>query len=73
MEDVSIADAFQLPVKERIRLARAIWECVASSPGHVPLTMVQVNELDRCSDDYHDDPDEGSSWNGAKARLLVDE
>jgi len=73
MENVNISDVFQLPVEERIRLAQAIWESVASSPDQVPLTTAQVRELDRCYDEYLNDPDEGSSWNDVKARLLADE
>ena len=73
MEDVNISDVFQLPIEERIRLAQAIWESVASSPDQVPLTTAQVRELDRCYDEYLNDPDEGSSWNDVKARLLADE
>ena len=72
MENVSISDVFQLPIEERIRLAQAIWESVASSPDQVPLTTAQVRELDRCYDEYLNDPDEGSSWNDVKARLLAD-
>ena len=73
MENVSISDVFQLPVEERIRLAQAIWESVASSPDQVQLTKAQVKELDRCYDEYLNDPDEGSAWNDVKARLLADE
>jgi len=72
MENVSISDVFQLPIEERIRLAQAIWESVASSPDEVPLTAAQVRELDRCYDEYLADPDEGSSWIDVKARLLAD-
>mgnify|MGYP001815371995 FL=1 len=73
MENVSISDVFQLPVEERIRLAQAIWESVASSPDQVPLTTAQVKELDRCYDEYLNDPDECSSWNDVKAKLFADE
>jgi len=73
MENVSISDVFQLPIEERIRLAQAIWDSVASSPDQVPLTAAQVKELDRCYDEYLGDPDEGSSWSDVKARLLAEE
>ena len=72
MENVSISDVFQLPIEERIRLAQAIWDSVALSPDQVPLTAAQVKELDRCYDEYLDDPDEGSPWGEVKARLLAD-
>lgn len=72
MENVNISDVFQLPIEERIRLAQAIWDSVASSPDQVPLTASQVRELDRCYAEYLDDPDEGSSWSEVKARLLAD-
>jgi putative addiction module component (TIGR02574 family) len=72
MENVSISDVFQLPIEERIRLAQAIWDSVASSPEQVPLTAAQVKELDRCYDEYLDDPEKGSSWSEVKARLLAD-
>ena len=70
MENVSISDAFQLPIEERIRLAQALWESVAAQPGRVPITAAQVRELDRCYDEYLSDPDDGSSWSEVKARLL---
>jgi len=72
MENVRISDVFHLPIEERIRLAQAIWESVASSPDQVPLTAAQVKELDRCYDEYLDDPDEGSPWSEVRARLLAD-
>ena len=72
MENVNISDVFQLPIEERIRLAQAIWDSVASSPDQVPLTAAQVKELDQCYDEYLEDPDEGSSWSEVKARLLGD-
>ena len=72
MENVSISDVFRLPIEERIRLAQAIWESVASSPDQVPLTAAQVEELDRCFDEYLTDPEEGSPWDEVKARLQAD-
>ena len=72
MENVSISDVFQLPIEERIRLAQAIWESVASSPDQVPLTAAQIRELDRCYYEYLNNPDEGSTWTDVKARLLAD-
>ncbi len=72
MGNVSISDVFRLPIKERIRLAQAIWESVASNPDQVPLTAAQVEELDRCYDEYLTDPDEGSPWDEVKARLEAD-
>lgn len=72
MENVSISDLFRLPIEERIRLAQAIWESVASTPDQVPLTAAQVKELDQCYDEYLANPDEGSSWDDVKARLQAD-
>ena len=72
MENVNISDVFKLPIEERIRLAQAIWDSVASSPDQVPLTATQIKELDRCYDEYLNDPDEGSSWSEVKDRLLGD-
>ena len=72
MENVNISDVFQLPIEERIRLAQAIWDSVASSPDQVPLTATQIKELDRCYDEYLNDRDEGSSWSEVKDRLLGD-
>ena len=72
MENVSLSDVFQLPIEERIRLAQAIWDSVASKPGQIPLTKAQVRELDRCYAEYLEDPDEGLPWSEVKARLLAD-
>jgi putative addiction module component (TIGR02574 family) len=73
MENVSLSDVFELPVDDRIRLVQAIWDSVAKHPEQIQLTDAQRAELDRCYQEYLDNPDEGSTWPEVKARLLAGE
>ena len=41
-----------------------------SVPESVTLTDAQREELDRRLEDYHRHPDEGSSWETVKSRIL---
>ena len=73
MENLSLSDVFHMPVEERIRLVQAIWDSVAQHPEQIRMTDAQRAELERCYQEYLDDPDEGSPWSEVKARLQANE
>jgi len=68
---LSLADALQLSVSERILLAEDIWDSVASMPEAVLLSDEQRRELDARLERYHTDPTAGAPWDVVKKRLRV--
>jgi len=48
--------------EERLRLIEELWESLSQSPGAVPLTDAQREELDRRLDDLERSGPEGIPW-----------
>ena len=71
MSKVSVADALELSISERIQLVEDIWDSIASVPQSVSLSPAQREELDRRLEDYRKHPDEGSPWDEVKSRILA--
>lgn len=51
-----------LSSEERLRLIEELWESLSESPGVVPLTDAQREELDRRLDDLERSGPEGIPW-----------
>ena len=51
-----------LSSEERLRLIEELWESLSQSPGAVPLTDAQRDELDRRLDDLERSGPEGIPW-----------
>ncbi len=64
-----ISDILQLSVAERIQLAEDIWDSIVASPGSVPVTDEQRQELDRRLQAYTQNPEEGISWDELRAKV----
>lgn len=58
-----------LSVPERIQLIEDIWDTVAEVPEEVTMTDAQRVEIDRRLDAYHQNPDEGASWEVVRERI----
>lgn len=71
MNTALLAQAIELPVKERIALVEAIWDSIAEDAGVdvVPLPDWQREELERRLADFEANPQEGCSWEELDARL----
>lgn len=67
LEDVLIA-AQALPVDDRWRLIDTLWQTTPEAPEQ--LTEVQQEELDRRLAAHRAAPDQGSSWDAVKARIV---
>jgi len=67
---ISVTDALELDVRERIELVEAIWDSIAEVPGAVELTDEQREELDRRLQAYRSDSLKGSPWGEVRARIL---
>ena len=62
-------DLLSLSVTERIQLVEDLWDSIAIVPESVQLSDEQRLELDKRLDDYHSDPDIGSSWADVLERI----
>ena len=51
-----------LTPEERLRLIEELWDSLSETPGAVPLTNVQREELDRRLDDLERSGPEGIPW-----------
>ena len=69
MARITVDQLLNLSAAERLELAQALWDSVAASPDNVPLTDAQREELDRRLDEYHRNPNEGTSWESLKRSL----
>jgi len=67
------AEAMNLPVRERIRLAQDLWESIIpeaeADPDLLPLTEEQVAELERRLAEHERDPSSAVPWEEVRARL----
>jgi putative addiction module component (TIGR02574 family) len=68
---MTVSDALELDVRDRIKLVEAIWDSIAEVPEAVELTDEQREELDRRLEAYSSDKAKGSPWTEVKARLLA--
>ncbi len=52
----------ELSPEERLRLIEELWDSLSETPGAVPLTDAQREELDRRLDDLERSGPEGIPW-----------
>lgn len=62
-------DFSHLTPDERISLAEALWDSLATTPEVVSLTAAQAEELDRRVEDYRRDRNPGTPWREALRRI----
>ncbi|HEV3075573.1 MAG TPA: addiction module protein [Thermoanaerobaculia bacterium] len=70
MQGIPVADLFELPVAERLRLVELLWDSIAAEPEAVPITDELKAELDRRLADFEADPESGSPWEEVRSRIL---
>ncbi len=64
-----LLDFSHLTPDERIDLAEALWDSLATTPEEVSLPAAQVEELDRRLEDYRQDRAPGTPWREALRRI----
>jgi putative addiction module component (TIGR02574 family) len=52
----------ELSPEERLRLIEQLWDSLSETPGTIPLTNAQREELDRRLDDLESSGSEGIPW-----------
>jgi putative addiction module component (TIGR02574 family) len=70
MKEIPVADLFELPVAERLRLIELLWDSIAAEPEAVSIPDELKAELDRRLADFEADPEGGSSWEEVRSRIL---
>ena len=70
MNAILKAEILDLPLSERLQLVEDIWDSIAENPNQVSLTQSQKTELDVRLERHRKNPDEGSSWNDVRSRIL---
>ncbi len=70
MSKLSVAEALQLTIPERIQLVEDIWDSIASVPEQIALTPAQRDELDRRLENYRLHPGDGSPWEVVRSKFL---
>ena len=66
-----LSEIEKLPITERITLVEAIWDSIAADSAAVPVLDWQREIVRKRLEDYHRDPDSGSSWEDVKSRLKL--
>jgi putative addiction module component (TIGR02574 family) len=65
----TLLDIEQLSISERIQLAEDIWDSIIAAPEQLTVTDEQRQELDRRVEAYHQNPQEGTTWQEVQARI----
>lgn len=68
-----IAEILELPVEERIRLVKIIWDSIAAVPEAVVLSDEWKAELERRLAEFEADPEAGALWEEVRSRIVQKE
>jgi putative addiction module component (TIGR02574 family) len=69
----ALFDFHHLTARERVQLAKELWESLADQEEDLPLTPAQSEELDRRLAAYQRDRDLGLPWAEEALRALEDD
>jgi len=67
---ISVVDALDLPVQDRLRLVAQIWDSIAETPEAIQLTPETRRLLVERLEAHRKNPSAGSPWAEVKARLI---
>ena len=65
-----IPDIQRLTSSEKLVLVSELWDDLAAHPDNIPVSRAILDELDKRLDDYHKNPDQVTSWEDIKTRIL---
>ena len=57
-------------IESKLELVEELWAEITAKSNTVPLPEWHVRELDRSWAEYQANPEEGSTWEEARARIL---
>jgi putative addiction module component (TIGR02574 family) len=67
----SMKELRQLPIPERIKLVKELWDSIAEEAPAIDLSKEQIAELDRRLDALEAQPESGTPWYNARERILA--
>jgi putative addiction module component (TIGR02574 family) len=70
MNTLARTEILKLPLSERIKLVKDIWDSIAECPEAIQLTDVQKVELDNRFEEYQRNPNSGSPWALVREKFL---
>lgn len=59
---------FDLPPAEKLQLVQDLWDDIAASPDDIPVTEVEIQELDRRMENLRQNPESALDWDEVKRR-----
>lgn len=69
MKQNLLAEIFELPVAERMKLVEVIWDSISTMPDAVHLTQWQRNELDRRLAEFEQNSSSGATLEEVLERI----
>jgi len=70
MKSISASEIAEMPIQQRIQLVEDIWDSIAEMPQAVEIPEWHKRELEKRLEVYYANPNEGSSWQDVKKRIL---
>lgn len=63
-------DIQRLSPSEKFALVTELWDDLAAHPANVPVAPEQIAELDRRMESYRQEPNQVTTWEAIKQRIL---
>lgn len=60
----------RLSPAEKLTLVTEIWDDLAAHPASLPVTQDQIAELERRMENYRKNPEQVTTWEAIKQRIL---
>ena len=70
MGKISVAEALELSIPERIQLVEDIWDTIAEGTESVELTEKEKKIIDDRLEAYRENPEAGLSWEEVRDKIL---
>ena len=70
MKSISASEIAEMSIQQRIQLVEDIWDSIAEMPQAVEIPEWHKRELEKRLEVYYANPNEGSSWQDVKKRIL---
>ncbi|AFY81361.1 addiction module protein [Oscillatoria acuminata] len=67
--NTEFTQVFELALSEKLQLLEDLWDSIAEAPEQIPVLNWQKEELATRKAAYLQNPESGSSWEAAKARI----
>ena len=70
MKSIPVTELLELPVAERVRLVKFLWDSIAAVPETVVIPDDLRAELSSRFAEFEADPEAGSPWEEVRSRIM---